>query len=71
MSQRALARAIGVSPGAINMWLHGKRRPDAASREKIAALTGIATAEWLTDEERSQAQSASSRLNLLVPARRA
>jgi len=71
VSQRSLAKALGVSNGAISLWLAGKRRPDAASRQMVADVASIDPAEWLTDDERKAVGEASQRLNNLVPMRRA
>lgn len=71
VSQRSLAKALGVSNGAISLWLAGKRRPDAASRQMVADVAKIDPADWLTDEERVAVGAVAGRLNNLVPMRRA
>lgn len=52
-----LARAVGVVPSAVSIWLHGSR-PRALFRHKIERFTaGVVPADaWLTPEERKQIQ---------------
>ena len=71
VSQRSLARALGVSNGSISLWVAGKRRPDAASRQKVADVAAIDPADWLTADERASVGAVAGRLNNLVPMRRA
>lgn len=53
ISAAAAARALGVTPAAINKWVHGSGRPRPEQREAIARWTGgvIAAADWMTEEE--------------------
>lgn len=53
MTQAALAKELGVSPGAVSNWLKGRRIPDDADLQRIAAATKMPVEELhgLTPEE--------------------
>ena len=58
LSQRDLAKAIEVSPAAINLWENDKRQPDVQTIKKLAFslnvtgdyLLGLDVAEGMTDD---------------------
>lgn len=41
MSKSKVARAIGVSPGAITHWATGRNRPNLKNLARLAALAGV------------------------------
>lgn len=41
MSQRAASREMGVTPGLLNSWIKGHRRPSPESIRKLAAFLAI------------------------------
>ncbi len=40
------ARELGVSAAALNRWVHGYRKPNASSREKLRRRYRIGWADW-------------------------
>lgn len=66
LTQRQLARAIGVSDPVVHNWLSGDRRPRDVHRRGIAAFTRqrIPAEAWLTEEERAEIE----RVGALAPA---
>ena len=46
VSQRELARRLGMSPAAVNLWEKGKTEPGAENIARIAQLFGVTT-DWL------------------------
>lgn len=50
-SEREVARMVGVSPGAVNHWRKGKRRPGVVTAERIRKLWGIAPTDWYAPVE--------------------
>ncbi|MGE5590996.1 MAG: helix-turn-helix transcriptional regulator [Bacillota bacterium] len=45
MTQRDLAKALGVTPGAVANWETGERTPSLAMAKRIAQLFGVAVEE--------------------------
>jgi transcriptional regulator with XRE-family HTH domain len=66
LTQRQLARALGVSDPVVHDWLSGDRRPRDVHRRGIAAFTRgrIPFDAWLSDEERAEIE----RVGALAPA---
>ena len=40
-SQAEIARAVGVTEGAVSLWLSGERRPDRERCDLISTATGL------------------------------
>ncbi|MBT9158880.1 MAG: hypothetical protein DDT26_00128 [Dehalococcoidia bacterium] len=48
-SERAAAKALGVSHGAFNNWKQGRSNPSVDSLESVAKLAGFQPSEFLDD----------------------
>lgn len=67
-TQTALARALGVTPSNVSRWIAGLSRPDVGLREAVRLATGIASDDWMTDEERAEETERLRRAAVGVPA---
>lgn len=67
-SQSSLARVLGITPSNVNRWRSGKSRPDVGLREAVRLATGIASDDWMTDEERAEETERLRRAAVGVPA---
>lgn len=41
LSQGALAELLGVTPGLVSKWMHGRRRPGPVIRQRLLAVLGV------------------------------
>jgi len=60
LTQKAVAKHIGVSLGTVRAWLDGKARPRAEQRLLLHVMTEgeVGEMSWLTDEELYQIHNA-------------
>jgi transcriptional regulator with XRE-family HTH domain len=57
-TQAELARALGVTKGAVSGWCSGECRPSLERMLVIERLYGIAVAEWVETEEAAAREAA-------------
>jgi addiction module HigA family antidote len=62
LSQSALARAIGVTPGRVNDIVHGRRGITADTAARLAPYFGTSPDFWINLQARYDAKVASTRL---------
>jgi addiction module HigA family antidote len=62
LSQNALARAIGVTPGRVNDIVHGRRGITADTAARLALYFGTSPDSWINLQARYDAKVASTRL---------
>jgi addiction module HigA family antidote len=62
LSQNALARAIGVTPGRVNDIVHGRRGITADTAARLALYFGTSPDFWINLQARFDAKVASTRL---------
>lgn len=69
LNQNMLAQAIGVSAGAISMYLHGSIKPGHDRLKALAEATGV-TAEYLaTGDDNGHISTVPDRISLTAAAR--
>lgn len=54
VTQKAMAKALGVSQASVSRWLSGRSRPAAFERAMLQNETGIAVTDWDTGRERAK-----------------
>lgn len=52
ISQTELARAVGVTPGAVSQWERGKTMPNVTRLKKVADKLGVRVEDLIEDQQK-------------------